>query len=212
MKTNDLISQLVGGLKPVAPIRPSAWFGGWVAVGAFFVVGTAGFFGVRPDLVVAHPWFFIESTLILLTSGACAWRAVKLGIPGSKPTWMDRLPVFLIALWAGGTVVRLFRASSLVPDLHVVCAAVLWGVGIVVSIPLFIFLRRAAPLNTAAAGASAGLAGASMSALSVQLFCVNSSPVHDLLWHILPFLLSAPLGLLGAAIWVKSPFAKSRPV
>jgi hypothetical protein len=51
---------------------------------------------------------------------------------------------------------------------------------------LFYFIRRAAVLKRDIVGILVLLSGISFGLLGVQLTCVDSTPMHVLVWHILP--------------------------
>lgn len=218
MNTNDVINKLVDHLEPVNPIKPWAWFVGWIIFGVMALALLLQITGVRPDLLdkTEQWWFAAESLLIIILSLSCAQIVLKLGIPGNKPkTFLRRIPVMALMAWLAGSVIRMggqaldVGAMALVPDAHAACAFFLWGVGAVVALPLFLFLRRAAPVHTSTAGALAVLSGAAFAAAGVQLFCQHETPAHIIAWHILPIVISMPLGLWIAKFIFSDQWEKS---
>lgn len=85
------------------------------------------------------------------------------------------------------------------------CGVYIAFTGLICGSALLLSLRRALPQGRAKAGAWTLLAAGSLSSFFMQLLCRHETPAHVLLWHVLPILLLATLGLgLGAKVLKKS--------
>jgi hypothetical protein len=152
----------------------------------------------------------------VILSGFAGWEAVKSGIPGKSNEKKEFLiPIILIGSWILGTLAQLASlfihkgVLALTPDAHLACAVILLGMGLVAAVPLFIFLKKAAPLHPHLSGSLAGLASAALSTCCVQLFCLHDSPSHTIAWHIIPVLLAAPLGFAASKFFLTREWSKS---
>ncbi len=66
------------------------------------------------------------------------------------------------------------------------CVYEMISISILPAAILFYFIRRAAVLKRDIVGILVLLSGISFGLLGVQLTCVDSTPMHVLVWHILP--------------------------
>src|SRR5690606_34401839 len=76
---------------------------------------------------------------------------------------------------------------------------------------LFLMVRQAAPLRAGWAGLLAMLATTAVGVLGANVICPNDRPLHMLVWHVLPLMLFAAIGV-GLGVWLlKWPRDDRRP-
>jgi hypothetical protein len=205
MKTDDLIDMLARGPDVRTPernnVRSVALLGAAVLV-SFMVMSTV--LGVRPNLAqqLAWPafWTKLVFTLALTLAG---WRATsRLSQPGaataSLAVWIGAP---LLLMWAIGAYTLLGAA----PDAR---AALIWGttwrycpaIIAVLSLPIFgaalLAMRELAPTRLRLAGAAAGFAAGSASAVLYCLHCPEMASPFVGFWYVLGILLPTTLGAL----------------
>jgi len=60
---------------------------------------------------------------------------------------------------------------------------------------LFFLIRKAAPLKRDKVGFLVLLSGAAYAALGVHFTCIDDSPLHIVMWHLLPVVIVAVIGI-----------------
>jgi hypothetical protein len=204
-RREDLIDELAESLVPAPRLASaSAAALAWLLAGAAVVAGITLATGpLRPGLVrqlTSEPSFAVDLLLGVLAGGAAALASMRLRIPGlASGARAAALPLLLFAAWAGW---QLFEWSQQAgpPSMLGKREGCVFEV-VLFALPTlalaFWLVRRAAPLERGWTGLVAGLAAGVLSALAMQLACMDA-PLHSLGLHLAPVLVAGGLGgLLG---------------
>lgn len=206
MKTDDMIEQLVGELRPVRRLAsPLLRFGRWFTVAALCVgVGVAGF-GISPR--VGHAlreldfWIGTIATLgLALLSGMGAF---VLSVPGAeRRRWTRYLFLLPLGIWAGVVGYALWHATQGFTQWSRPlwagwgCCRQMYVLAVIPAVLLFAMIRRAAPLRLGWVGVLALLAAAALAACGLQFICPLGTPLHVLVWHVAPTVMLGGVGVL----------------
>lgn len=206
MDTDKLIDTLSGDLRPVKPLpsplcRATGFSAAAIVIAAVFSLAA----GVRDDAMTlaATPRFAAEIVLMAVSGFLSAFAAFHLSIPDTK----IRRPVLLAVLAA--TTGWLFLALACCAgvddmihghaDYH--CLRDLAVLAVMPVVAAFVLLSRGAPVWSGFAGYGMALSAASFSAAALRFLCANDNHGHLLLWHYIPVIVLALLGiLLGKAV------------
>lgn len=206
MRTDDLIDELAGHLRPVSPHAAATRLGLGVSLGGVAALGLLlVLFGLRPDLADAsRSMMFWTKLLFTATFGMAAFVLVdRLGRPGGDGRgvwWMLAVPVAVVALmglaqlttapaaerlsmWIGHSALQCpLRIMALAAPVY---AGVLWA------------FRRLAPTRPGLTGFGAGVLSGCAGASIYALYCTENAAVFLATWYTLGILGS---GLAGALL------------
>lgn len=206
--TQQLITTLADQATPIAPARPLTLSFAWAAGSLFYIIALLFFFGLREDLgsQLQHPLFAAEISTLAWLALAAAMSAALLSFPDQyqKQTllWLPVIPalVFLAVLymaWLNDNPPAPTPAHGFECLLCIVCFS---------SFPaawMFYQLRRQAGIHYYISGAVSLLAACGMGCLALRLSEPVDSISHLIMWHYLPMLGFAMLGL-----WLGKTFLK----
>lgn len=160
--------------------------------------------GIRPDFRAtfsdAGLWAEVACLLLLLVSSVGASVLVMVPDAYQKPA-LTRLPYAVF----GGLVLLCGIQMLVQPELRLQDASDLHGLSCTVAIAAVAFvpsaivmwwLSRGAVVHPMRAGSLAVLTGSALGCLVVRLHEANDSMVHVVVWHYLPTMLFALLGVL----------------
>lgn len=202
-KSDRLIAELVGDLRPVRVLRARVGAAA-AAAGVAVALAIALFgFGMRPDLAAGHPdpMFLVSSGLYLILGIAAASTVVAMGRPqvGNRHGGWRWAAATTAALPVSALVIALFGA-----DAHPVgtmaglgCAVAGSTIGLGVAAALTLWLRRSAPTSPERAGLLTGIASGSFGIFAYAFHCTHDDLIHIGLWHALAIVLSAMLGRIA---------------
>lgn len=202
--SNSLITELVGGLKPVRPLRLSGGLSFALAGLGVTLAAVALLFGFRPDVLAGNfdPVFLLATGLFFLLGLAASATVIVMSRPhvGSDHsgwrwaaamaallpiaaiiTGLKRGPAAMSAAGAGHGLDCLIAGSAL---------------GLLVAAALVWWLRRGAPTSPERAGLLTGIAAGSFGIFAFSFHCQYNDIVHIGLWHGLAVAVSAGLGRL----------------
>ena len=207
MKTDDLISLLATGIRPVDPhVMRRAFTRAIVIGGAGALVLLAIVYGLRPDIrqILVTPLFWLKVAFPFSLAIGAFLVLKRLVVPGAEVggRWaVPAAPVLLV--WIGalsvlatapeGERLRLMLGQTWkVCPLNIVflslplCVAVVWAV------------RQMAPTHLRAAGAMAGLLAGSVATVVYCLHCPEMEVPFWAIWYLTGMLIPTALGwLLG---------------
>jgi hypothetical protein len=209
VNTDQLIENLAADVAPVSQ-RLSSFRRAtlWMAVALLCVAFGVAHFGVRRD--IAEAWRTTDMLLRIALLASIAWLAVltafRLSIPGEDTrAWSRVWPLaILLVLVAVGTAEVFYAAAVGDPSAPMrawMCARKVAFTGTLPAVLAIVLILRAAPLEPTWAAMLGVLAAGAAGALTSELACPIRTPMHILLWHILPVAISAGLGLaVGRAV------------
>lgn len=191
MKTNDLIRQLTSDLRPIKIVKFTPFDVVKVfLVGSLCVLAAIAIFGLRADFSaqVLSIRFVIESVWLLLLGFLSIFAALTLSIPSIKNKKIQNAPLVVFIMILGSTVYSFFTYAN--PFLYsghgFFCVYEILAASVLPASLMFYLVRKAAAFKRDVVGVLVLLSGISFGLLSVQLTCVDSTPLHLLLWHMLP--------------------------
>jgi len=192
----------VNGLTPVRRLPGLGWRSALWTIFALACVCAGTFaLGARPDLAgaIRDPAFLRANALLLLVFVLSARAAFQLSVPGSDRGAAARmLPLGGLLLW--GCCIACGRSACALPPAPISiaglsCAVKLLLLGLAPSLMGFSMLRKAAPLSPGWTGWFALLSPGSLALLGTRWVCAREDPLHLFLWHLLPALAAALLGI-----------------
>jgi hypothetical protein len=207
VKTDDLtltIARLARSGTPVAPLAsPVIRLARWLLAALAASLAVIVFIGVRADAVaqLADAWFLARAGLALVVVTMAGLAALMLGVPGAARPLATRLAVAAgLAGWGLVSLAMLMATGAPIRALldvepHVVCALRTLAIGLAPAALLVMMLRRASPLQPRQAASFAVLAGAALGVVGTQFVCPDDSAAHHIVWHAVPVLMFAALGL-----------------
>jgi hypothetical protein len=205
VRTDELIVELARGAGPVQPLAPpSVRFARWTGA-AVLVAALGAAIGSRADVLTAvgRPAFVGLAVVTALTALLAAAGAFVLSVPGAERSPLRRVvPIAAGLTWAGALIVLLAAGGHAIQRLtalpiHAACIIEIAGFGLLVGWPLFVMLRRAAPLHQAWTAALATLAATALGAAATQFICPIDDPAHQLVGHFLPVLAFSVAGTIA---------------
>jgi hypothetical protein len=200
----DLINKLVEELPPKTKIfnltkAVTIWiFVTLVFSGlAFYLLNL----GPKVSHVMSSPFMVVESFFTLLLGILAATGAFILAVPSGR---IDRkfkvMALVPTVLWMITLFLRwYFEFDFDVSKLAIgssACAYKITGLALIPSAVLFFFARQASPLKPYTTGLLALVSGYGISAFFMGAACSTMSPFHHLIYHFLPVIGVAALGLL----------------
>lgn len=200
MKTIDLIDELATELKPVEVVRFTFFdILKVLGFGCLSILVTLAILGLRTDFAeqVVSFRFIFETVWLSIVCGFSVLAALSLGIPSSKKRHIYIVPWLAVALIGASTLYSFFTYSN--PFLYLghgfSCVVKTVSIGILPTTFLAHMVNRAAVLKRRMAGLMILLTGVSFGLIGVQLTCFDSTPLHSLIWHILPAAILVGLGV-----------------
>lgn len=205
---DTLINDLSDDLSCVKPCgHPLALMATWLTIAIAFVGGVTLFMGIRPDIAIKinEATFLLEiglSAAIALTAGASAFYLRVPDRCGAK--WVGVVPYSLLAVLIGWEIIRLVTSDVILPDIHWVHCAT--DSGVFMSIPLavltFITARRSATTKPFTMMTMQAMAVGGLGYIALRLTCIMDSLGHDLVYHMLPFLVLGTItGLIAHRLY-----------
>jgi hypothetical protein len=204
VKTEDLIVDLARDARPVQPLaRPVVRLARWAGLAMPAVAAGSAVIGLRADVLdtIDQPAFLALLAATLLTALVSALCAFLSSVPGGARADIQRIaPLLAATAWlvvlmflvsAGGSPVRRLAAMPV----HIACIIEIALLGALTGWPLFVMLRRAAPLDRGWSAALAALAAAALGAGATQVLCPIDDPAHHLAGHFTPVVLLAIAGM-----------------
>ena len=206
MKTDDLISQLTGDLKPVkSPENAFVFALKWTIASFVLITVVISFLKPRADLLATlqTAGMFGE----ILSFAALLFASLLLVSWTSSPgrerrAIYSRFLFFVLAICA---LVNFFGIFGLSPELRAEgmdvlgsgCTLVALTVGILTGAAFAYKVRQGASLNPFKSGLLVGLAALGAGGVAITLHCGNTNGMHILMWHFLvPLVAMVILGIV----------------
>lgn len=207
-KTEDIIEQLAGDLKPV----PVFSLERRLALAALPALGVSlllmlVILGLRSDMnaAVAEPGFWVKSAYNALLALAAFLAVRRLARPegdgGGLLAWlvvifiaMAAIALIQLGFAVPGTYRTLILGSS---ALH--CPFLIVAFALPLFLANFAVLRRSAPADPTLAGFAAGLAAGAAGAWVYSWFCTENGMAFVLIWYSLGILLTGVIGAFAGS-------------
>ncbi len=203
MKTEKLIHQLVTETQPIKPLAPPLnRFFKWVVFAFVYFTVAVYFIGARPIPIetITHPAFLFQIILILSLVLTAAISVFFLTIPNKQSVWLFLAPIALLMVWTASIAIPLFSHGDIHAGAGLKCLRNILIVGMPPGVFLFYMLRRTVILNLRTVGFLFILTTTAVGCLGTRFICRNEDPLHFLIWHYMPVILSGSLGALTAHV------------
>lgn len=191
MRSEELISNLAAGLRPVRRVRhPLVSTAAW-ALFALLVIGAGvAWFGLRRDLALrfAAGFDLPQLALALVTGLLAGFAAFQLALPDRDRAWA-LLPLPPAAAWLAtmgwGCLADLARLGpeGLRLTTSLPCLAFVMGFGVPLTVAMLWLARHAAPLRPVPVAALGGLSAAALASVGLSLVHHLDAAIMVLVWH-----------------------------
>jgi hypothetical protein len=211
VNTDQLIERLAADVTPVRRLLdPAERAALWTALALVFVTIGVVYFGVRHDIATAwtNPGLLARLALLAATMWLSVVTAFRLSVPGGErrafARWWPLVLLGVLAAVSAGEVVAAWLVGDPGSPLRswtcVRKVAFVGAVPAIVSVTLITRGFAIEPRWTAMLGVlAAGAAGA----LTSELACPIHAPMHIMLWHIAPVVVSTAIGALVGTLVVE---------
>jgi hypothetical protein len=211
VRTEELIVRLAADAAPVRRLPSiSARLGGWFLVVLPVVAVFVAVVGPRPDLATraAAPAFLVSALTLAALGLVSAAAALVSSVPGHERSRLAHvLPPLLIGVWAVALFIRLVAGRAVGGQLsaepvHAACAFQISLMALFPAVALFRFVRSGASLAPGWSGMLALAASLAAGAVGSAVICPIDRAAHEALWHLLPVVSLAALGVFGGKVWL----------
>ena len=204
MRTEDLISQLAVGLKPVRRLpSPLAMLAIWSLFCAGIIAAALLISGLRADFAAwlmdgFDLYHLMSAALVALTAG---YAAFQLALPDRDQRWA-LLPIPAVIGWlvtmGWGCLADLARLGPEALKLTVSypCLGFIIGLGVPMTVAIVVLTRHAAWMRPTPVAALGGLSAAAFASLGLTLVHELNAAVMVLVWHGLAVLVVTCIGAL----------------
>jgi len=204
MRTEDLVSQLAQGLKPVRRLpSPLAMLGLWCLFCAGIIAAALLVSGLRSNFVARlldgfDLYQLMSAAMVALTAG---YAAFQLALPDRDQRWA-LLPVPAVVGWLAimgwGCLADFarFGSAALTLTTSYPCLYFIIGLGVPMTAAIVFLTRHAALLRPTPVAALGGLSAAAFASLGLSLVHELNAAVMVLVWHGLAVLVVAVIGAM----------------
>ncbi|MBS7788530.1 DUF1109 domain-containing protein [Roseococcus sp. SDR] len=208
MRTEELITQLSRGLKPVHRLpSPLAMLGLWCLFCAGVIGAALLVSGLRADFAAwlmdgFDLYHLMSAALVALTAG---YAAFQLALPDRDQRWA-LLPVPAVVGWlvtmGWGCLEDLARLGpeALQLGISLPCLGFIIGLGVPMTVAIVFLTRHAALLRPVPVAALGGLSAAAFASLGLTLVHELNAAVMVLVWHGIAVLVVTALGALAGPL------------
>jgi hypothetical protein len=191
MRSEDMISQLAAGLRPVRRVwHPARSTAAWLLLAGGVIGAAVAFFGLRHDLAqrLASGFDLPQLLAALATGVLAAFAAFQLALPDRDARWA-LLPLPAVAAWLAtmgwGCLQDLVRfgPEGLRLTTSFPCLAFIAGFGLPLTIGMLWLTRHAAPLRPTPVAALGGLSAAALASVGLTATHHLDAAVMVLVWH-----------------------------
>jgi hypothetical protein len=191
MRTEDLVSRLAAGLKPVRRLPPPGLQTiAWLAFATLVLSGAVALHGLRDDLAerMSRPHEVLQLLASLATGVTAAYAAFLLSRP-DRPTVWALLPLPPLALWIGslgaGCLADMARIGpeAFALDTSWGCFHFITVLSLPLSAGMVWAMRRADRLRPTPVLALGGLSAASLCSAGLSLAHHLDAALMVLVWH-----------------------------
>lgn len=190
-KADQFIKELVSELKPVQVVRfKFADLAKVIGAGFLCVFAAITILGLRVDIgdQALSSKFIFDTSLLFVLGVLSIVAAFSLSVPSLSNRTSYRLPFFVFVLILLTTGYSFLTTSN--PFLYLghgfLCVFEIISISILPAAILFYYIRKAAVLKRDIMGLLVLISGISFGLLGAQFTCFDNTPMHILLWHILP--------------------------
>jgi hypothetical protein len=200
--SDALITELVGDLEPVKPLRFGAGMAATLAAATLSSAVVIALFGLRPDWLEGrvNPMHLLATGLYLGLALAATVTVVVMSRPqvGSDYSGWRWAAAMTGLLPVAGLIVGISRGHDMLAAETMrhggECLMLGGGASLLVFAMLVLWLRRGAPTAPDRAGLVAGVAAGAFGIFAFSLHCPDNDIVHIGIWHSAVVLAMAGLG------------------
>ncbi|WP_372616809.1 NrsF family protein [Falsiroseomonas sp.] len=191
MRSEDLITQLAAGLRPVRRVwHPAKSTAVWLLLAGGVIGAAIAVFGLRHDLAqrLASGFDLPQLIAALATGLLAAFAAFELALPDRDQRWA-LLPLPAVVAWLAtmgwGCLQDLarFGPEGLRLTTSYPCLAFIAGLGVPLTMGMLWLARHAAPLRPTPVAALGGLSAAALASVGLSAIHHLNAAVMVLVWH-----------------------------
>jgi len=188
MNTNDLIENLVRGLKPVAPLwRPGRRAVAWSVCAAFYLgILVVAMSAVRADADGVGMGFWVSQIAAVVTgllASRAAFTSVVPGLPKHSRVWAGLAALVWLGTLVASSPWEFDWATVLAASHEWLCVGFIVIGGAPLMLVLAVMLRRGAPVNPGATAAFAALAVGVLANVGACLSLPHANSAITFAWH-----------------------------
>ena len=211
MNTDHLIDRLATDVRPVRRLlNPAERAALWTALALVCVALGVVYFGVRHDIGTAwaNPGLLARLALLAATMWLSVVAAFRLSVPGGETRafarwWPLTLLGVLMAFSAAEVVAAWLVGDPGSPLRSWTCVRKVAFVGVVPAIVSVTLISRGYAIEPRWTALLGVLAAGAAGALTSELACPIQAPMHIMLWHITPVVVSTAIGALVGTLVVE---------
>ena len=211
MNTDQLIERLAADVTPVRRLlSPTERAALWTALALVSVALGVVYFGVRHDIATAwvNPGLLGRLALLATTMWLSVVSAFRLSVPGGETRafarwWPLMLLGVLVAFSAAEVVAAWLVGDAGSPLRSWTCVRKVAFVGVVPAIVSVTLISRGYAIEPRWTALLGVLAAGAAGALTSELACPIQAPMHIMLWHIAPVVVSTAIGALVGTLVVE---------
>jgi hypothetical protein len=209
--TDDLIARLVEDLRPVRTlVNPRTRAAQWLAAALVGVLLGLMYFGVRRDMADASRsvLFLARVALLAVTTWLAVVTCLRLSIPGGDTrAWRRYWPLVavgaVLAIGAGELVYALLLGDAGSPFRSWTCVRKVGIAGALPTVAAIVLIRQGVALEPRWTAMIGMLAAAASGALTAELACPITEPMHTFVWHLVPTIVVSLAGLAAGELWAR---------
>ena len=211
MNTDQLIDRLAADVAPVRRLfSPTERAALWTALALVSVALGVVYFGVRHDIATAwaNPGLLARLALLATMMWLSVVAAFRLSVPGGETHafarwWPLMLLGVLVAFSAAEVVAAWLVGDPGSPLRSWTCVRKVAFVGVVPAIVSVTLISRGYAIEPRWTALLGVLAAGAAGALTSELACPIQAPMHIMLWHIAPVVVSTAVGALVGTLVVE---------
>ena len=211
MNTDQLIDRLAADVTPVRRLlSPTQRAALWTALALVSVALGVVYFGVRHDIATAwaNPGLLARLALLTTTMWLSVVSAFRLSVPGGDTRafarWWPLMLLGVLVAFSAAEVVSAWLVGDAGSPLHSwTCVRKVAFVGVVPAIVSVTLISRGYAIEPRWTALLGVLAAAAAGALTSELACPIQAPIHIMLWHIAPVVVSTAVGALVGTLVVE---------
>jgi len=211
VSTDELIDRLAADVKPVGRLlNPTERAALWTALALVSVALGVVYFGVRHDIATAwaNPGLLARLALLATTMWLSVVAAFRLSVPGGETRafarWWPLLLLGVLVAFSSAEVVAAWLVGDAGSPLRSwTCVRKVAFVGVVPAIVSVTLISRGYAIEPRWTSLLGVLAAGAAGALTSELACPIQAPMHIMLWHIAPVVVSTAVGALVGTLVVE---------
>jgi Negative regulator of sigma F len=220
MNQSDLIHQLTKNLKPVSPQKSfmHRFFVLLFTSLIFIFVGICYWYFKKQEFHIPSGRSFVELILLTLAALTSLVYATQSASPHTAIAKVLRSPLISLVLWLGLLIFAFIGLYLVNQDESLIalkyntwlCPIVIFSIAIPLFVTSVFYISKGSVLFAKPMFTYISILSLSCGALGLSFICPWADPLHELIWHVLPVVVSCYLLTLGALFFLNMKSLLSR--